>query len=631
MLLVVAACDCSSKPSARDGGVRGDAPPEVGASLELGPEGGVVAIVDPDSPLFGANLVLPADVLRIPTEITLAAAERVPDRSNAIGVGAVLEITPADLPLQRPGTVELPIPDALDPDDFTVARWDELLEEWIPQGGVARSYLDPVARRGGALRLEVSGGGLFRAIYQEPQTVSVLNDGSGTLNVTVGAARYTRLLPVPRPPGELSATIDALEDEPLLLLPGEYVLHALFDGETVPRCERITIVDPVTTVPVEVSFSDFTPSCLLPAVRVTATPDEIEPGGMVNLAATATSTPGSTLMWSWSSTGGAVFGSLMGEAMSAQMINTMWTAPTEPGDYYVSLTAVAADGFFASATARITVATRNQRPEVTSLDASPEVVGPGFPGTFVDMGAPGVTRFRATVSDLDGDPISVFWTHRQPGNWYDIDSGGRLIIDEDTGLVAWTDGRPYTEPEILYQAPEASFVDTLSNGWWMPAAVTASDGEERGRAFRMITVARQVRMMDAGPLPDGGPIRRDAGPRDAGRDSGPPPAVVTGRCLSVADSECEMYVGSAYESQVPALESECTAAGWTWTEGFACPQSGSIGACTRFVGETREVATVYYGSSPTTMQLTMLENDCRMLPVAEGGPGTWMRPYRPPR
>jgi hypothetical protein len=71
--------------------------------------------------------------------------------------------------------------------------------------------------------------------------------------------------------------------------------------------------------------------------------------------------------------------------------------------------------------------------------------------------------------------------------------------------------------------------------------------------------------------------------------------------------------------------------GWTWTADFACPQSGSIGVCTRFVGETREVATVYYGSSPTTMQLMMLENDCQMLPVSEGGPGAWMRPYRPPR
>jgi hypothetical protein len=198
--------------------------------------------------------------------------------------------------------------------------------------------------------------------------------------------------------------------------------------------------------------------------------------------------------------------------------------------------------------------------------------------------------------------------------------------------VHWTDGRPYVEPEILYQAPEASYVDSLSNGWWMPAAVTASDGQDRGHGFRMITVARQARPMDAGPLPDGGPIiRRDAGPRDAGRDTGPPPAVVVGRCISVVDSECEMYVGSAYASQVDALETACTGMGWTWTADFACPQSGSIGVCTRFVGETREVATVYYGSSPTTMQLMMLENDCRLLPVSEGGPGAWMRPYRPPR
>ena len=636
--LVVGGCECSSKPPQTDGGViEGETPPEVAATVELGPAGGIVAIVDPDSPLFGANLVLPPLALARLTEITLAAAEDVPERSNAIGVGSVLEIQPADLAFGRAGTAELPVPDGADSGDLTVARWNETRSEWEIVPSSVSSWEDPDELRGGLLRFQTDGGGSFRAIYREPQPVSVLNDGSGPLEVTLGAARFTRVTPSPPGNGELLAAIEARDEEPFLLLPGEYILHGTFEGEVVPRCTRVTITDPITTVPVETSFSDFTPPCAAPAVRVTLTPNELAAGEVSALHATATAATGTTVTWHWQYTGGAVFGELMGEAMSGEMITTMWTAPNGPGTYHVALVAENEEGWFASANARVTVTTRNQRPVVTQLTATPEIVGPGFPGDarqVAETSDPGVTRFRAVVSDLDGDDVAVFWTHREPGNWYDASSGGRLSIDEDSALVVSADtGRPYTEAQILYMAPSRDYVESLRRGWWMPAAVTASDGELRDRAFRMITVAQQAApTMDGGPEPDGSfdAGRRDAG-RDAGTDAGPEVPPVAGRCVSVIDSECEMYVGDAYRADTASLEASCTSMSRTWTEGFACPESGSIGACYRFPGEPREVATVYYGGAPTTMELMALTNDCRNLPVAEGGPGTWVRPYRAPR
>ncbi len=642
-LLWAAGCDLSSKPDRKDGGPGGgDDPPEVTSSLSLGAQGGVVAMADSSSEVFGANLVVPPDALGRFTEITLQVAESIPEGSNAFGAGPAVEVLPEELSFDSPATLELPVPDGLDPEGLTAGRWDPDAQSWVLAPGETR-FDDPQTERGGNVAIPVTGGGTFRLLYMDPQPVEVLNDGSGAIDVRLATQHFqTREGRGYTPPPPRSGFERALEPRAvatLLLVPGDYVVQATFEGESVPRCERVTVTDPVSsTEPLAVAFSDFTPPCPLPAVRSTATPREVSSNEPVRLQAVATASAGGSLTWHWLVTGGSIEGETTGTTTSGEAVDATWLAPDAPGFYYLSFVAIGEEEWFAEAHTSVEVTTRNQRPRIQSLLASPATVGPGFPDgarAVAEPGNPGVTRLRTVVSDLDGDAVAVYWLHRQPGHWYDVESGARLAADEASGLVVWPeDGAPYTASQVLYMAPPSLYVEALSRGWWMPATITASDGELRDRAWRMVSVAREAEPppADAGSV-DGG--RMDAGPppRDAGRDGGPDASgpAVAGRCLSVLDSRCEMYVGSFYRGEEESLEASCTSMGWTWTVGFACPESGAIGACFRFPGEEREVATVYYGAAPTTEQIDTLRDECRALPVAEGGPGTWMRPYRAPR
>lgn len=648
LLLALGGCDLSDKPVRRDAGPRGDDPPSVAASLSLGPPGGVVAITERESDLFGANLVVPPESLRRFTDVSLERAEALPEGSNALGAGAPLSVQPEDLAFRTPATLEMPVPAGFPVDGLTIGRWDAEAGTWVVPATAETHFDDPRTNRGGYVRVSVEGGGLYRLLFEDPQPVDVLNDGSGPIAMAVATQRFTTeggrgYVPPPPGRGELEAPLEAHDTARLLLLPGEYILHATFEGESVPRCERVTVIDPVSsTEPLEVSFSDFTPPCPLPAVRLTATPRTVASNEEVTLQAVGTATGGSDLTWHWLASGGTLAGEATGTTPSGDVVETTWLAPDAPGTYYISFVAADDDEWFAEAHTTVEVTTRNQRPQIAGFSASPLTIGPGFPdgARIAEPGTPGVTRVRTVVSDLDGDEVSVYWQHREPGNWYDVDSGAKLASDEETGLVVWPEtGEPYTAEQILYMAPPSGFVETLSNGMWLPATVSASDGELTDRAWRMINVVRQAEPppVDAGPLPDGGRTDagppRDAGPRDAGSDGGPDASIppVTGRCLSVLAARCEMYTGSAYRSEQAALEESCTSMGWTWTSDFACPESGSIGACYRFHEEAREAVTVHYDTSPTADRIDMLRDECEALSVAEGGPGVWVRPYRAPR
>lgn len=641
----LAACDLSSTKEPTDAGVHGERPPPVSATLDMDARGGVVAILEAPSPLLGASFRVPPDALAGTESFELSAAEALPQGSNALGVGEALVVAP-DVELRAAATGEIPVPAGVPLTGLTAARWDEEAGSWSLLPGADTRPDDPRTGQGGVVVFETNRTGTFRIVYQDPQPVDVLNDGSSPIDVTLATPRFTTAEGrgyVPPPPrrAELEQTLEPTDVRELLLVPGEYVLRGTFEDETEARCVALSVSDPVTSLALSVSFSDFTPPCPLPAVRVTATPREAGSNEEVTLEAVATGETGATFSWHWTVTGGEISGVVTGTVMSGAPVEATWMTPEAPGTYWATFSAYVDEELFGSGRTSIEVTTRNQRPAISGLTASPAVVGPGFPAgarATAETSFPGVARVRAVTSDLDGDAVDLFWIREQPGDFFDATSGAKLTVDEETSLVAWPEtGEPYTAEEILYMAPPSDVVDSLSRGMWFPFGVIASDGELSDRSWTMVSVvAGDPALPDAGATPDGGgldggPPRDAGGTRDAGADAGPDVPAVTGRCLSVIDAECEMYVGSFYRSEADSLMSACEAAGRTWTADFACPESGALGACYRFPGEEREVATVYYDPSPTPGEIEMRRTDCRNLPVAEGGPGTWQNPYRAPR
>jgi len=640
-LLLGVGCDFSSKGDPTDGGPRDDDPPAVAAELELDERGGIVAVTDHRSPLFGATVTLPPGALSRRVTVSLAEAEELPEGSTTLGIGAVLDASAGDVELALPAVVELPLPAGAPADGVGAGRWDASAEGWEGASGEVRRYDDPEDEVGARIVFSTRDLGLFRVIYRDQQPVRVRNDGSGPLEVSVAAFRYETQagrMYTPVPPVDFRRMLEPGEHGDLHLLPGEYVLHGTFDGESVPRCERVQVVDPVSsTEPLGVVMTDATAPCTQPAVRLSTSDDTVQTGGDVVLRATPTSAGASTIDWSWSATGGAIAGPITGTTDSGEMVEATWTGPDGEGVYHVYFVATLEDGWFSEGVARIEVSGPNQTPRIASFEAMPAAVGPGFPEGargVAEPGFPGVTRLRVVSSDLDGDPLLHYWEHPLPGNFYDVESGVKLERDEERGIVVWPESEDaYTQSSIFYMAPPETVVEGFERGAWLPFAVTASDGSSRDRSWLMTAVLSEVGSpppADAGAGMDAGPGPRDAGRRDAGRpDAGSTDAGVgiTGRCIDVTSGLCTMYVGSAWATQRDTLEADCAA---TWADGVACPESGATGACYRFPGEDREVADVHYVMGATSMDITRLQMECEAIPIAEGGPGEWQRPYRAP-
>lgn len=502
-------CDFSPRNDLPDAGPRDDEPPPVGPSLLLGPRGGVVAIVDRESALFAATVTVPAGAL--PTAMMISLEEEdVPTGTGTLGTGPVFGILPADATFSSPATVELPLPAGMLNRGLTVSRWNETMGEWQELPDVVATYDDPVALRASKLVFQTTAFGSYRATYRDQQAVTVANDGSSPITTSLAAYRFdtmSRRSYTPTPPVSVAfvRTVDAGARTELHLLPGDYVLHGLFEGESVPRCALVQVAEPTAPDPLAVTFTDATEPCALPAVRLNASSGTSRTGGDVRLTASATAGSAMDLSWFAGFTAGSISGPSAGTVPSGSAMEIAWQAPNVAGIQQVYFTVYDASGLFGTAYVTIEVDGPNQHPRIATFEVVPRTIGPGFPEGargVAERGLPGVTAVRAVSGDLDGQPLSHFWYHALPGNFYDFDSGAKLGRDPESELVIWPEtSAPYTEPSIVYMAPPLEVISAQPQGLWIPVGVSVSDGTERDRAWLMVNVAEDpaTGMRDSGP------------------------------------------------------------------------------------------------------------------------------------
>lgn len=72
-----------------------------GSSALIGPEGGMVTVADPVSPIFGATLKVPTGALDTPVEITIQEG----DHSCAFGLSPSIKLLPDGLQFKRAATL----------------------------------------------------------------------------------------------------------------------------------------------------------------------------------------------------------------------------------------------------------------------------------------------------------------------------------------------------------------------------------------------------------------------------------------------------------------------------------------------------------------------------------------------
>ena len=79
---------------------------------EVGTDGAVLQVSDPNSPAFGAQLTIPANALATPSFISLTVADEKPDNPILTVPGSGLALGPEGLALSAPATLTIPYPDA---------------------------------------------------------------------------------------------------------------------------------------------------------------------------------------------------------------------------------------------------------------------------------------------------------------------------------------------------------------------------------------------------------------------------------------------------------------------------------------------------------------------------------------
>lgn len=107
-----------------------------GVSATIGPEGGVVTVIDPASPIFGTSLRIPAGALDVPVQITI----REGDHSCAFGLGPSIDLSPGGLQFKRAATLAIYLEnDGAEDDDFNSTvpacyRYDTTSDQWTHNG-----------------------------------------------------------------------------------------------------------------------------------------------------------------------------------------------------------------------------------------------------------------------------------------------------------------------------------------------------------------------------------------------------------------------------------------------------------------------------------------------------------------
>lgn len=103
---------------------------EFSASAVIGPEGGMVAVIDPASPIYGTSLKIPAGALDSPVRISI----REGSHSCAFGMGPSINLVPAGLNFKRFATLTVQIDTACTIDDNkavpAVYQYDETINQW---------------------------------------------------------------------------------------------------------------------------------------------------------------------------------------------------------------------------------------------------------------------------------------------------------------------------------------------------------------------------------------------------------------------------------------------------------------------------------------------------------------------
>jgi hypothetical protein len=108
-----------------------DAKPN-GASTLIGPEGGVVTVSDPLSPIFGTSLRIPAGALDQPVEITIQEG----DHACAFGLSPSIKLLPDGLQFKRATTLTVYLNDSnVETDEFDesvpgIYQYDESGDQW---------------------------------------------------------------------------------------------------------------------------------------------------------------------------------------------------------------------------------------------------------------------------------------------------------------------------------------------------------------------------------------------------------------------------------------------------------------------------------------------------------------------
>ncbi len=129
-----------------------------------------------------------------------------------------------------------------------------------------------------------------------------------------------------------------------------------------------------------------------------AYPRTVEPGGTIDLAASATDPEGDALSYTWSVAGG-------GWALeSTDQASTTLTAPDVSGQRTTVTLTISDDNGHQVEASRVVSTRANRAPRLNSLEARPSTIEPG-----------GTLSVEARATDPDGDALTYDWT--APGGW----------------------------------------------------------------------------------------------------------------------------------------------------------------------------------------------------------------------